>query len=204
MPIDLLIEKLDNLKNGIYEKKDQGISEDQSSYGCHEKPHPLHSEKHVQPEKNLQSHAADVTTETKKLKEPAAQTDISDQDSLDLTWKRLLDIFLKNHSALAASLEKCILKKLTDKSLEIEINGNGFSINTIKRSKNVAIIEKVCENFFGKSMDLTLTVKDSRKKDNQEPKTDRENRLKQEALSHSLVADTIEIFNGRVLDVKIL
>jgi len=177
MPIDLLIEKLDNLKNEIYEKSGQEISEDRASYGCREKGA---EGTHVSGQDNL------------------------DLTNLDLTWERLLDIFLKNYSALAANLKKCALKRLTEHSLEIEINGNGFNVNMIKRSKNVAIIEKVCEDFFGKRMNLILTVKDSPKKDNQEHKTDRENRLKQEALSHSLVADTIEIFNGRVLDVKIL
>ena len=185
MPIDLLIEKLDNLKNETYEKRGQEISEDQASYGYHEK-------------------GAEGPMETKALKDSAAQAHVSGQDNLDLTWERLLDIFLKNSPMLAASLKKCALKRLTEHSLEIEINGNGFNVDMIKRSKNVAIIEKVCEDFFGKSMDLTLTVKDSQKKDNQEHKIDKESRLKQEALSHSLVADTIEIFNGRVLDVKIL
>ena len=218
MPIDRLIEKLDNLKNGIYEKKDQAISEDRASYGYHEKGHPLHSHEQGRPEKDLQGRTGSAT-EIRELKEPGEQTNVSYKDdldltnldltnldltNLDLTWERLLDIFLKNSPMLAASLKKCALKRLTEHSLEIEINGNGFNVSMIKRSKNVAIIEKVCEDFFGKSMDLTLTVKDSQKKDNQEHKTDRESRLKQEALSHSLVADTIEIFNGRVLDVKIL
>jgi len=185
MPIDLLIEKLDNLKNESYKKTGHEISEDQASYGCCEK-------------------GAKWSTETRDLKESVAQPHVSGQDNLDLTWERLLNIFLENHSALAASLKKCVLKKLTEQSLEIEINGNDFNVNMIKRNKNVAIIEKVCEDFFGKRMDLTLTVKKNQKKDKQEHKTDRENRLKQEALSHSLVADTIEIFNGRVLDVKVL
>ena len=185
MPIDLLIEKLDNLKNESYKKTGHEISEDQAAYDCREK-------------------SAERSTETRDLKESDAQPHVSGQDNLDLTWERLLDIFLENHSVLAASLKKCVLKKLTEHSLEIEINDNGFNVNMIKRNKNVAIIEKVCEDFFGKRMDLTLTVKKNQKKDNQEHKTDRENRLKQEALSHSLVADTIEIFNGRVLDVKVL
>ena len=195
MPIDLLIEKLDNLKNEIYEKRSHEISEDQASYDYREK-------------------GAEWPTETKALKESAAQAHVSGQDNLDLTnldltnldltWERLLDIFLKNSPMLAASLKKCALKRLTEHSLEIEINGNGFNVSTIKRSKNVAIIEKVCEDFFGKSMDLTLTVKDSQKKDDQEHKIDKESRLKQEALSHSLVADVVEIFNGNVVDVKIL
>ncbi|MDO9567519.1 MAG: DNA polymerase III subunit gamma/tau, partial [Candidatus Desulfaltia sp.] len=203
MPIDLLIEKLDNLKNGIYEKKDYGISEDQASYGRHEKGHPLYSHEQSQPEKDLHGRTG-LAMEIRELKDSDEQTNVSCKDNLDLTWKKLLDIFLENHSALAANLEKCVLKNLTEHSLEIEINGNGFNVNMIKRSKNVAIIGKVCEDFFGKRMELTLTVKDSQKKDSQEHKTDRENRLKQEALSHSLVADTIEIFNGRISDVKIL
>lgn len=190
MPIDLLIEKLDNLKNESYGKRGQEISENRASYGYHKQGQAVNSIKNTAPEKTFQAQAE--------------VPHVSDQDNLDLTWKRLLDVFLKNHPMLAANLKKCALKRLTEQSLEIEINGNGFNVNMIKRSKNVAIIEKVCEDFFGKRMDLILTVKDSQKKDNQEHKIDKESRLKQEALSHSLVADTIEIFNGRVLDVKIL
>jgi len=203
MSIDLLIEKLDNLKNETFEKGGQGVSEDQASYGYRKQGQAVNSIKNTAPEKTFQAQA-EGPTETKDLKESAAQAHVSGQDNLDLIWERLLDIFLKNHPMLAANLKKCVLKRLTEQSLEIEIKGNGFNVNMIKRSKNMAIIEKVCEDFFGKRMDLTLTVKTNQKKDNQQHKIDKESRLKQEALSHSLVADTIEIFNGRVLDVKIL
>jgi len=187
MSIDLLIEKLDNLKNEFHEKKNQGISENRVSYGSQETAHPLYSEDQSDQEEE----------------EPSAQAGVSDIDNLDMTWKNLLDIFFKNHSALAASLEKGVLKNLTDKSLEIEINGNGFSINNIKRSKNMAIIEKVCKDFFGKNMKLTLTVKETPENDKKQ-KIEKESRLRQEVLNNSLVSDTIEIFNGKVLDVKIL
>ncbi len=34
-------------------------------------------------------------------------------------------------------------------------------------------------------------------------KKDRDNHLKKEALSHPLITDAIEIFNGNVVDVKV-
>jgi hypothetical protein len=52
-------------------------------------------------------------------------------------------------------------------------------------------------------MKLTLTVKETPKNDKKQ-KIEKENRLRQEVLNNSLVSDTIEIFNGKVLDVKIL
>ncbi|MCK4467397.1 MAG: DNA polymerase III subunit gamma/tau, partial [Desulfobacterales bacterium] len=61
MPIDLLIEKLDNLKIETYEKRGQEISEDQASYGCREK-------------------GAKGPTEIRDLKESAAQAHVSGQD----------------------------------------------------------------------------------------------------------------------------
>jgi hypothetical protein len=38
----------------------------------------------------------------------------------------------------------------------------------------------------------------------QSKESDRERRLKKEALSHPIVTDALEVFKGRVVDVKIL
>ena len=52
-------------------------------------------------------------------------------------------------------------------------------------------------------MDVPITVKETPNNKSQQEKglTDR---LKKEALNHPLVDDAVEIFNGKVVDVKIL
>lgn len=190
LPIDLLIEKLDDLKKNLpaipanyavaenedalkyYSKEPQGISEE--------------------------------PTDSTELKESCSSPSSYDpDDNLEITWNKLLDIFSKNHPALAANLAKCSLKKLTKQNIEIEVHGNGYNINMIKRDKNVAVIKEICSKFFGEKMNLTIKAGN---KQNSEKKQgeNQNNNLKQKALSHPLVTDVIEIFNGKVVDVKII
>ncbi len=189
LPIDLLIEKLDDLKKNLpaipanyevaenedalkyYTKEPQGISEE--------------------------------PTNSTKLKESCSSPSYDPDDNLEITWNKFLDIFPKKHPALAANLAKCSLKKLTKQNIEIEVHGNGYNINMIKRDKNVAIIKELCSKFFEEKMNLTIKAKN---KQNSEKKQgeNQNNNLKLKALSHPLVTDVIEIFNGKVVDVKII
>ena len=90
-------------------------------------------------------------------------------EDIDKVWEQLYLIFSEKHPSLAANLKNAVLKRLDDRGLEIEVSGNGFNINMIQRQKNVAIIRKVCNDFFGKKMDLQITTRhksndESRKK----------------------------------------
>ena len=191
MPIDLLIEKLDTIKNEVYEKQGNEIFEHQLPYGDYNK------------RPAVQDDVLNKSRETESSNEPVAAAYPDDVKDHERTWKKLLDVFLKNHPSLAANLTRCTLKKMTDQGLEIEVNGNGFNLKMIRRSKNMTIIKKVCEDFFGKKMDFVITEKKKQKAENKSEKSGEE-RLKKEALSHCLVADVVEIFNGNVVDVKIL
>ena len=176
LPIDELIERLDDLRKNISE------------------PPPRYAEAE---RRTIES------TGTAETVKPFTQSLSDKGEDPDRTWESLFSILSEKHPALAANLKNANLTKLTDQSIEIEVNGNGFNINTVRRSENVEIIENVCNEFFGKKMELVLKTKaveadDSRKKNN------RAGRSKQEALNHPLVADAVEIFNGRVVDVKIL
>jgi DNA polymerase-3 subunit gamma/tau len=52
-------------------------------------------------------------------------------------------------------------------------------------------------------MDVIITAQKTQNNENQQKKS-RDSRLKQEALSNPLITDAVEIFNGKVVDVKIL
>ena len=197
MPIDLLIEKLDSMKNEVYETPGNKIFEHQMPYGDYNKRPAACDDG-----KDLQT-SSGMSKETEGPNEPVATACLDDAGDHERIWKKLLDIFLKNYPSLAANLTRCTLKKMTDQGLEIEVNGNGFNLKMLRRSKNMAIIKKVCEDFFGKKMDFAITEKKKQRAESKSKKTGEE-RLKKEALSHRLVADVVEIFNGNVVDVKIL
>jgi len=189
LPIDELIEKLDNLRKDIYETRpvDSDIESEPANRGA------------STDSKGRLSEAAATAEHTA----PYAAATFDVNQKIDEIWQKIFSIFSEKHPSLAANLKNATLKNLTDRSLEIEIRGNGFNISMIRRHKNVAIIKKVCNDFFGKEMDMRITAKQNSSAENQREKSLAESR-KKDALGHHLVADAVEIFNGKVVDVKIL
>jgi len=189
LPIDVLIEKLDNLRKDIYEAK-------ANSRDAENKP------VFQDDGESSQTTSGEVagTAESIELF-PAPPLDL--YENIDSTWAKLLSIFLEKYPSLAANLKNSSIKSLDHKRLEIEVNGNDFNINMVKRQKNRDIIKKVCSDFFGKDIKVIIASKRIQKQDNQDKKG-KADRLKQEALSHPLVTDALEIFNGTIVDVKIL
>ncbi|MBC2695406.1 MAG: DNA polymerase III subunit gamma/tau [Desulfobacteraceae bacterium] len=190
LPIDLLIEKLDNLKKDASAiPANYEVAENEDALKYYSKDPQRISEE---------------PTDSTELKESCSSPSYDPDDNLEIIWNKLLDIFSKNHPALAANLAKCSLKKLTKQNIEIEVHGNDYNINMLKRDKNVAIIKEICSKFFGGKMNLTIKAKNKQNSEKKQQGENQNNNLKQKALSHPLVTDAIEIFNGKVVDVKII
>lgn len=122
--------------------------------------------------------------------------------ALDLSsaWGRVQQTVASDHPSLAANLSRCKPTRLADDHIELEVSGNGFHLGMIQRPGNLEVIERVCGEIFAKKMRITVSSRSEpdealRKKQLAEKK-------KEEALNHPLVIDALEIFNGRVVDVK--
>jgi DNA polymerase-3 subunit gamma/tau len=189
LPIDVLIEKLDNLRKDIYEAK-------ANSRDAENKP------VFQDDGESSQTTSGEVAGTAESI-EPFPAPPLDLHENIDSTWAKLLSIFLEKYPSLAANLKNSSIKSLDHKRLEIEVNGNDFNINMVKKQKNRDIIKKVCSDFFGKDIKVIIASKRIQKQDNQDKKG-KADRLKQEALSHPLVTDALEIFNGTIVDVKIL
>jgi DNA polymerase-3 subunit gamma/tau len=189
LPIDILIEKLDNLRKDIYETRT-----DFRDTGS--KP----------VLKDTQESSIETSCEVSGTAEslaPFTSAPLAPNENIDRVWERLLLTFSEEYPSLAANLKNSSIKSLSGHRLEIEVNGNDFNINMVRRNKNSTIIKKVCSDFFGKDMEVIVTAKKIQNLEDQDKKNNAE-RLKQEALCHPLVTDAIDIFNGNVVDVKIL
>lgn len=200
LPIDILIEKIDNLKQMIPGKNKKDFI-DAATVRVNYKESALIEEI---PQKVLETGIKDgygagkTDTMTKKI--------IEQDDNLERAWEKLYAIISKNHPSLAASMVKCSIRKIAENSIEIEVGGNGFNLNMIRRKKNLDILDKVCRDFFGKNMGIALIEQEETK--TSELKSFQEetgaNNLKSDALNNPLVTDAVEIFKGKVLDAKIL
>jgi DNA polymerase-3 subunit gamma/tau len=186
LPIDVLIDKLDALRQEVSQEGPaikKGAGHPFSKTGMQTSP--------AGSEQKPEAAGSEVYT-------PAAES----SGSADEIWKRICEIVSKKNPSLAANLVKCKSNKSAERSLEIEVPDNGFTINMIKREKNMVVLQQVCTEVFGHKQDIRLTV--SKLPGDHNLKKKKDNQLKQKALSHPLVADAIEIFDGKLVDVKVL
>ena len=186
LPIDALIDKLDLLRQEI-----------------HNSPGIIHGQQAATKPPSLKSkRQKEVGHSGSKPEAPVAADDAL--KNLDATWSRLYEIIAEKNPSLAASLSKCRLTQVSADHVEIEVHDNGFTLNMLQRKKNKAIIEKICKAYFGKQKNVVLVTPFKPEDESPKKKSQNEHFLKQKALSHPLVADAIEVFDGKLIDIKIL
>jgi DNA polymerase-3 subunit gamma/tau len=223
LSIDSLIEKLEGLKNAI--DSGQPIAEETIPYPEGEPPsspadQPLDSpslaetqlkvsEKQPEPPPSSVNPAE---TEIPPLREQdippvelenASKEETSASESPEQFHHQMMDVLKKDHPSLAAGLANSRLQYVNDQHIGITVTGSPFTVNRIKSQKCMDILQNVCCNLLGKSVTIDIMVSYSAETE-YKSKRKQNTRSSKKAISHPLVADTLEIFGGNVVDVKIL
>jgi len=198
LPIDVLIEKLDILREEMF-----AYGQPQEFAGT--RPNAAISAKDPSPgsQGKISPGSSKSGAERSGVESEEASATNSFAENSDEAWKRISKIISNKNPSLAANLAKCRLKKIESHRLEIEVPGNGFTLKMIQREKNMAVLQQVCADVLGSQKDIRLAA-GTTPDDNYQKKKSHDNELKKKALSHPLVADAVEIFNGKLIDVKIL
>jgi DNA polymerase-3 subunit gamma/tau len=123
--------------------------------------------------------------------------------SLDDTWRCLMDVIADKHPSIASNLAYSKLINLTEKQLEIEVNGSVFNLNRLKKRDSMKTLKKIAGDFFNREIAVAITAGTGKKNNNGRPARDAVDRLKKELLSHPVVAEAVEIFNGKLVDVDV-
>ena len=197
LPIDVLIDKLDDLRQEMLasgQSRDNALPSAKSPNS--EAAAPIRSR--VQPPSATSKEREPERTEGGS--EAVASTPVPAGNLAD-RGQQIIETIARQNPSLAANLAKCHINKPAEQLIEIEVPGNGFTLNMIQREKNMTVLKQVCADILGSRHEVQLKAggtaedKSQKKKDNQ---------LKQKAISHPLVADAIDIFDGKLIDVKIL
>jgi DNA polymerase-3 subunit gamma/tau len=197
LPIDVLIDKLEDLRREI---QPASLPPDMAA-------RPTHAAKpgeEFSGSSRLQ--AASDAPETKLHRPEGAGGSVPApaglaESSMD-NWPQILERIARSHPSLAANLSKCKIKHYSGKTIDIEVPGNGFTLNMIQREKNMAVLSRTVEEISGRRHEIQFSSSSTMEDKTRKKKTAK--RLKQKALSHPLVADAIEIFDGKLVDVKII
>ena len=115
-------------------------------------------------------------------------------------WSKVQAQVVEQRPSLAGFLAKSQFKSYQNNKLEIEVYGNEFILKSIQ--KHLGFLEQIASSVQGCSQKVLLTanIQDAVEKEEQKKKTDE---LKRQTLSHPMVAEAINLFDGKVIDVKL-
>ena len=183
LSIDTLIDQLDELRSEMEIAGDRlpDIPNSQKTDSAHSATSNFISSR----SNNEKAHVASAN---KQYPSPSAAP--ADRQS---NWEKIKKIISADFPSLGANLIKSQLKQLNKKSLVIEVSGNEFNLSMIRKSKNLEIIRRVCNDVFGQVMKIEVRASLEPKIDKVKKKKD-DDQLKSEALSHPLIAEALEIF----------
>lgn len=120
-------------------------------------------------------------------------------DANDL-WARVQARVVEERPSLAGFLSKASIKTVQENLLELEISGNEFVLNNIK--KHLPFLEAIIADQHGQEMKIAVSanIQDAAEKEDNKKKTDL---MKTQTLSHPMVAEALDLFDGKVIDVKV-
>ena len=124
--------------------------------------------------------------------------------NLEQTWQELFSIFNQQCKALVPCLEKAVLTKIGEDFLEISVRSNSFFTDRLKEKKSMDAIQEACRRFFERNMQINIVeIEEEAAEENKSNRNDKAVQLRRQALNHPVVMDALEIFNGKIVDVKI-
>lgn len=124
------------------------------------------------------------------------------QNPLAAAWQGLVQTVSRSHPSLGANLKKCGVRHADSKRVEIIAPASPFISSMLQREKNLSLLKQVCAEVFGGRPDVIVTTSGAGE-DSATARRDRHHGRLQETLNHPVVADAIEIFNGKLVDVQI-
>lgn len=204
LPIETLIKKIDGLKKITKEDDFKQIV----------KTGPEYDIKFVEPlnkkiDSDLDS-APDYKTgsadhyESGEIAE-AVKTDFPKNAPFDAVGQRLIELIALKKPSVGAHLRKCKFKTLTKDKVEIEVSGNDFVLKALESSINQ--IKQIAGEIFGNTPEVILleniAAQNAIKEKNRQTKI-RQEKIKQDIMKNPLVLDALEIFNGTIIDIKLL
>lgn len=225
LPIDALIRKIDDLSKGIVDDPQPipagmgrivGGETREETARYEEKPSietPSQAEPNPVPDSpGLESSdPKSVGMESPRVDSPGQNEgrhmghEIADpydsSDPPEKNWSRVVELVSQKRPSLRPWLAKTEILHLTDGVLEIEVKGNELNFNRIQ--KNQENITAICKEFFGRDIQLVIHAGKAPEKTLRN-RVDEDNRRQQEALNHPMVSAALEIFEGKLEEVKLL
>jgi DNA polymerase-3 subunit gamma/tau len=220
LSLDELIEKIDELQKGIANAlsishptsvavnldgmKDFGDNKDASTAGCGSH-FPVVSSVSEICEVKEDAAASKAFPDPSDLKNDNIIKTPGDtakkHESLESIWKKILLSLSQEHPSLAACFAQSKIKDDLPSQIIVEFSANQFNINYAQRDDNRLLLSRLWSEQLGGEIQLTLIPEpisgnDAKKKEKKI--------LQENALNNPWVARALKIFNGKIVEIKIL
>ncbi len=116
-------------------------------------------------------------------------------------WQRLCEEVSRSQPNLGANLKRCCLKSADTERVEI-VATTAYVASVLRREKNLALLRTVCAPIFGGSPEVII-AEGSGCNPPADGLRERNHAVVKETLNHPAVAEAIDIFNGKLVDVHI-
>ena len=151
------------------------------------------------------SMALDSTTDFDEVHEEGPSKNTS--ESLEATWKTLLEFTRHENPILGALLSHGRLLALNDRLIEIGFKKGSFYYEGIREEGNKRTLEEICRSRFQKDLNLVFSIIGKSAGDSstvgRKRETDRNRRIRKEVLENPIVKDALEILDGEIEEIKV-
>lgn len=196
LPIDVLIERLDTLLRDPRLKTGTTIVESQVAYGDVAPSPPRDAPV-------LAAHGELRTAPEPSSKGPAGEVDRvqpGDHGPSGDAWERVVAVISERKPSIAAALSRAQLVSVSEQTITVAVRENDYTINLVK--KNLSMIETICREHAGREVLIDFSDGDAGGKQAASVKK-KADEIRQQLLNHPLVADAVDIFNGKIEAIKL-
>jgi DNA polymerase-3 subunit gamma/tau len=191
LPIETLIDRLDQLRVGLPHAAPV-VPSPSPAVRAMEMPLPAVAQR------PSESEAPPPAEVAKTAEKPLPAVD-PDMDAASL-WARMVEKAAGQKPSLAAFLNKCRITRLEAGQATLEVGGNEFTFRSVQ--KNISYLEEIGGECAGRSIKFKLAADQTDAGEKQKEKQTADHQKKQ-ALGHPLVMASLELFNGKIEDVKV-
>ena len=178
LPIETLITKIEQVRKSLASSPATGPAEHREKSGSRFAPSVQNSIEDARPVEHFSLNPAKLLA----------------------SWKELANNVSQQKPSLGVLLQKSKPLDFRQGELSVEVAGNGFTVKSIEKSR--ALIEDLAGKVIGSPVKLRIKANITPAEEKRKQKAALE-RSKQKALGHTLVTDALEIFNGKIYDVRI-
>jgi DNA polymerase-3 subunit gamma/tau len=116
-------------------------------------------------------------------------------------WEQVYRLLAERHPSLAPHFKDAVVVALAGERLDLEVQGSDFVLGRARRPESLESLSRIVSELLGRPITVVVAgrLAQLKKKD-----SGRDQRLKQEAWGHPLVTETMDLFQGKLVDVKVL